>query len=304
MIDLKVDFTLLNKYFGIPAAKIPQYMNKDIEEVMKLEAAQGNQKAKDYQKILADPDKLLEIFKLSNVENRYAILQNMSEGDLDDLLPYLTPQQLSKGLNFFTEDKLMEMAYALPTEILTNMVLEKFNLYDVMAFMDDDGMNEFLAQPDVERKYAQKYFESLNAEVLQKIMVSVYGKDFEEKSQKENLEYIENLRDGDYHRFLYALEREDKMNLINGIAQQNTDLVYLFKNEDMVQPMGLLMKEDKIKMMSTLDPEFMIPMIKELPLDLTQIVLTQIDPRDFSEILTENFQDVLSEVVLFSAKSF
>ena len=60
------------------------------------------------------------------------------------------------------------------------------------------------------------------------------------------------------------------------------------------------MKEDKVKLMSTLDAEFLVPMIQELPLDLTQIVLTQIDPRDFSEILARDFQDVLSSVVLFS----
>ena len=62
------------------------------------------------------------------------------------------------------------------------------------------------------------------------------------------------------------------------------------------------MKEDKIKMMSKLDPEFLVPMIQELPVDLTQIVLTQIDPKDFSEILAEDFQNILSSVVLFANK--
>ena len=102
MIQLKVDYTLLNKYFGISPQKIPQYANMDFEEIMEVEAQQGNEKAKDYKKILSDPDKLLEIFKLSNVENKYIILQNMSEGDLDNLLPYLSHSQLLKGLEFFT----------------------------------------------------------------------------------------------------------------------------------------------------------------------------------------------------------
>ena len=55
--------------------------------------------------------------------------------------------------------------------------------------------------------------------------------------------------------------------------------------------------------MSTLDSEFLIPMIQQLPLDLTQIVLTQIDSNDFAEILANDFQDILSSVVLFSNKA-
>ena len=66
--------------------------------------------------------------------------------------------------------------------------------------------------------------------------------------------------------------------------------------------MELLMKEDKIKMMSKLDKELLVPMIQELPLDLTEIVLTQIDPRDMSEILATDFQDILESVVLFTNK--
>ena len=55
-------------------------------------------------------------------------------------------------------------------------------------------------------------------------------------------------------------------------------------------------------MMSGLDSEFLVPMIQELPMDLTQIVLTQIDPNEFAKILTEDFEDILASVVLFSNK--
>ena len=107
MIQLNVDFSLLYRFFGIPLAKIRQYANKDIEEIMKIEAAQGNQKAADYKEILSDPDKIIDIFKLSNVENKYIILKNLNEEDSDKLLPLLNQEQLSLGLNFFTEEKLM-----------------------------------------------------------------------------------------------------------------------------------------------------------------------------------------------------
>ena len=70
----------------------------------------------------------------------------------------------------------------------------------------------------------------------------------------------------------------------------------------LVYLLGQLMKDEKIKLMGGLDQEFLIPMIQELPMDLTQIVMTQIDPRDFSEILARDFEDILSSVVMFSTK--
>ncbi|MBR2068751.1 MAG: hypothetical protein IJ877_03210 [Candidatus Gastranaerophilales bacterium] len=302
MIQLQVDFTLLNKFFGISLNKIPQYANKDLEEIMEIEAAQGNTKAENYKKILSDPDKLYEIFQLSNVENKFIILQNMSEGDIDDLLPLLEQDDLMNGLNFFTDEKLVTMCQHLPIEALADMMLQKFNLTDVLSLMGDDAMDKFIQQPDVDRKYAQEYFAGLQGEELKKILTKYLGPEFEHKSQKDGLQHLEDMNDSKYQQFILSLDRQDKMNMIDGIAAQNEDLVYLFENSDMVAPMNLLLKEDKVKLMGNLDKEFMIPMIEELPMDLTQIVLTQIDSREFSEILARDFQDILSSVVLFSTQ--
>lgn len=299
MIQLNVDFTLLNKFFGIPASKIPQYANKGLEEIMELEAANGNTKAAEYKKILSDPDKILEIFKLADPENKLIILQNMAESDLDSLLPYLTSEQLSKGLNFFTEEKLMTLCQALPLEELIGMVFQKFDVFDVLQFMNDGAMNSFLDEPACERKYSQKYFESLDQKTLEDIMVYSFGAEFKGKRQREYLEHLENLEDGDYKRFLHSMERNSKMGLINGMIEQEADLLLLFKPEQIAQPLNMLMKDEKIKLMSSLDQEFLIPMIQELPMDLTQIVATQIDPKDFSEILARDFRDILASVVLF-----
>ena len=300
MIQLNVDFPLLTKYFGISTATILQNPNKDIEEIMEIEAAKGNQKAKEYEKILADPDKLAEIFKLANVENRYIILQNMSEDDLDNLLPFLNQEQLAQGLHFFTDEKLMMLVNELPPEELIGMVFEEFSLEDVLVFMEEEAMNQFLKEPDVERKYAQKYFESLQYSELQKIMVEQFGVEYKEKSQDEYIDELKNLDDLRFSNFLLSLQREEKMGLIGGIVAQEEEFLLLFEAKDISRPMQSLMKDDKIKMMTKLDPEFLVPMIEELPVDLTQIVLTQIDPDVFAKALAKDFQNILSSVVLFS----
>lgn len=299
MIQLNVDFSLLNRFFGISVAKIASYGNKPLEEILQAEAAQGNTKAKDYKKILSDPDKLLEIFKLTNVENKYIILQNMSEGDLDNLLPLLTQEQLAVGLNFFTDEKLISMSKELPVEELANMIFTQFALVDVLSLMDDTAMNNFLVQPDVERKYSEKYFESLDRDALEEIMVYQYGEEFKGKEREEYLEHLYNLDDTAYSKFLCSMKKESKIPLIAGIIEQKPDFVYLFEQEDLIHPMELLTKADKVGMMATLEPEFLTPMIQELPLDLTSLVLTQIDPNEFSKVLAQDFQDILSSVVLF-----
>ena len=247
MIQLNVDFTLLNKFFGIPIKRILQYANKDIEEIMELEAAQGNEKAANYKKILSNPDKIYEIFKLANVENKLIILQNMSEDDIDKLLPYLTQEQLAKGLNFFNEEKLMELAVKLPIETLTTMIFQEFNLIDILMFMDEESMNNFIMEPEVERRYAQNYFESLDKETLEKIMIQSFGIEFKDKKRDEYLEHLENLDFKEYKKFLLSMQRESKINLINGIVSQEPDLVYLFEPQDIIAAMHLLMKEDTVK---------------------------------------------------------
>lgn len=303
MIQLNTDFSLLNRFFGLTPSKIRQYENMDFEEIMKAEAEQGNAKAANYKEILSDPDKILEIFNLANTENKYVILQNMSEHDLDDLLPLLTNEQLSMGLQFFTDEKLIAMCTELPVEELSDMIFDNFSVSDVLKLMDETSMDKFIAQPDVERRYCQTYFENLQQTSLENIMVNSLGEEYKGKTKDEYLDELSKMSDGDYSEFLTTIERQHKMGMIESIVKQDEKLLNMFEPDDLVQPMTLIMKDEKIKMMKNLDPEFLTPMIQELPMDLTQIVLTQIDPNDFAEVIARDFQNILSEVVLFSSKA-
>ena len=61
-----------------------------------------------------------------------------------------------------------------------------------------------------------------------------------------------------------------------------------------------MMKEDIVKMMEKHYQKFLIKMVQELPENLTQIVMTQIDPEDFAKIIAKDFQNILKDVVLFT----
>ena len=301
MIQLDVNNSLLTKYFGITTSEIcTTYANKSFEEIMEIEAAEGNKKAKEYEKILTNPDKIVEIFNLVSIENKFAILQNLSEDDLDKLLPLLNNDQLALGLGFFTDEKLLEMAKELPIEELVGMIFEEFDLENVLELMEESSMKAFLNETEVEREYIQTYFESLNASQLQGIMSQATGMDYSGKSMDEMVQELTDMQDNEYMVFVNSLERDTTMGLIAGICTQEEDLLLLFKPQDLVAPMDLMMKSDKIEILKGLDPEFLVPMVQELPLDLTQIVLTQIDPNDFAETISKEYTDILKSVVLFS----
>ena len=301
MIQLNPDNSLLNKYFGVSLYKIyTQYANKDFEEIMKIEAEEGNKKAEDYEKILSDPRKIHEIFNLMTVENKYIILQNLSESDLDELLPLLDNEQLSMGLNFFTDDKLLSLSKELPIEALVGMIFEKFQLSDVLVLMEDSALDAFLNESKVERKYMQNYFESLDESQLRTVMSQTTKENYDSKSRDEMIDELSQMENAEYKSFVTSMNKKNSMGLISGICDQDDDLLTLFKPEDLTAPMNLLMKGEKIKMMQELDPEFLIPMVQELPLDLTQIVLTQIDGMDFAKVLSSDYLDALKSVVIFS----
>lgn len=303
MIQLNADYALLNKYFGISLTKIyTKYANKDLEEIMKTEAQEGNKKAENYEKILSEPRKIIEIFNLVSVENKYVILQNLSEDDLDNLLPLLNNEQLAMGLNFFTDDKLLALSKELPIEQLVAMIFEKFKLEDVLELMEDSAMDTFLKESEVQREYMQSYFESLGESELREIMGQTKNENYDNKSKDDIIEEMNNMKNNEYQSFVTSLDRKAATGLICGVCEQDEDLLILFSPEDLTAPMDLLMKGEKIKMMKNLDPEFLIPMIQELPLDLTQIVLTQIDPMDFAKTLSEDYMDALKSVVLFTSK--
>ena len=55
-------------------------------------------------------------------------------------------------------------------------------------------------------------------------------------------------------------------------------------------------KVDIVKNMDKLEPQDLIKMVNELPDDLMAVVITQIDPMVFAELLSKNFQDILAEI--------
>ena len=89
---------------------IQDYGLKSVDEIIEAEAAQGNlQAVKFAQEMYNSPAKLIKIFKLTDVENKFVLLHNMNSETREKILPMLDSDDLVMGLYFFTQDKLLEM---------------------------------------------------------------------------------------------------------------------------------------------------------------------------------------------------
>lgn len=298
MIQLNLDLNYLTQYFEITTQRLNEYSAKSIDEVMELEKQEGNQAASLIASAMQNPDKLAKLLQLIDPKNRYLIIRNLSENDLSKLLPYLEQEDLLWGLKYFRVDKIIEMLNKLPTEELMSVVLQRFTLKDIFLLMPQEDINKFFENQEVERQDVMKYFETLNPSELERILMHQFGNSMKDKTQQEHLMFINSLRDEDFTKMLQNMEKPDQVGLMVGLVKEKPELMEQINPENITRPMRTMEKHDILKCMDVLDPEFLIPMVEELPPDLLQVVATQIDPRIFAQVLIDEFPDVLSKIAL------
>ncbi len=306
MIDLSINTSYLSRYYGISTARaysgpnVAQAAAPVNDDLMNIVTQDGliSVDPMNLEWLLQDPNKLAEIMKLQDLENRYLIIQQLPPEDLAKILPLLTSEQLSFGLQYFTTDGLMELINALPPEEMVNLLLVHFTMEDVVPFMEVGEMSEFFESTHLEKRDVFEYFEGLEYEKFQSLMVNQFGIEYKDKYTEEYLYEIENMEDKQYMQFLQNLQTFEKAEAIAGLCEINPDYYLEFDNSVLSRPIyNELEKEDIIKTMKTLEPEFLVPMIQELPTNLIQVVATQIDPSVFSDMLASEFPDMLVEML-------
>ncbi len=298
MIQLNLDLHLLTSHFGVSTSRIGEYSSKSIEEVIELEKAQGNESISLLESAMKDPVKLIELLKLEDPENRYEIIKNLNQSDLEKLLPLLSQQDLLWGLKYFKTDVILEFMQQLPSEELQNIVFKHFTMKEVFMLMPNSEMNKLLENQNLERKDVMKHFESLDPKELERILTEQFGAIMKDKTQEQQLKFLEGMEDREFTKMLTEFNRNDKIDLLTNICKLDPKFIEEVNPSDMVKPMRTMEKAEIITSMQDLDPEFLIPMIQELPPELIQVVATQIDPEAFADILLEDFADILADISL------
>ena len=312
MIAIDANMYLLCSLFNVSPRKLnSEYSGMSIEKIMEAEAAQGNEAAANFDKeVLSNPTKLIELFRLADVNNKYVILNSLSEKDLKDLLPLLEKEDLVMGLNFFTKDKLLKLAEGIPKAELVKMTFEMFSPEEVMQLMPEKELNKFLTSTELDKDLVLKHLQSLPPAVLAQMLEATTGQPVANANQgldgKDNsgldaralFSQIANLKDDKFKEALINIPPENKRQLVLSITKENPKLYELFSAESYTKMMETQKeKPDIIKAAMVLKPETLVKMIEELPRDLTAIVMTQIDPEKLAEVFIKDYKDILKQVV-------
>lgn len=321
MIRIDANLYMLFSLFNISPKKISdEYSGMSIEEVMRAEAAQGNKAAANFDtSILNNPVKLIEFFQLKDPNNRYAILSNMNEQDLEKLLPLLEKDDMLLGLNYFTKDKLLDLIEQIPPEQLINLALEMFSPAELILKMPEEQLNKFLTSTDLDKDLIKKLLPELKPEFLMQMYEAATGQTvmaFQAQPQggassmgsnmgsnmgfdsKTLANMISSLPDDKFKEAILNMQPIAKQELIFKLTSSDKKLFQLFEPSAITNIIGEKEKAEIVKASHVIEPEQLVKMLEELPQDLTAVIMTQINEEKFAKILIDNFQDVLGKIAL------
>jgi len=311
MITLDANIYLLCSMFNISRKKLAnEYSNMSVEEIMQAEAAQGNTAAANFDlSILSDPTKFIELFQLKDPANKYAILSNMNEQDLEDLLPLLEKSDLIMGLQFFTKDKLVRMLQDLPMEQLLKLTFEMFPPEQLMRLMPEEELNKVLMSPEMDKDLELEYLATMRPEILAQILETVTGQPVAGAQEQGmgNQAYmldpqmltdrIRDLPHDKYKEAMISIPTTQKQTFVYQMAQENPKIYQLFDPKAYTDIISQRKdKQDIIRCATVIENEQLVKMLEELPQDLTAVVLTQIDTKKFADVLLSSFKDIIKEL--------
>lgn len=298
VIDTQID-TLL-KRLNVSQTKMTElYSMMSVDEIVEAEAAQGNQQAVEFAaELFTNPEKLVEIFKLADPNNKFIILSSMTADKLQIFLPLMEDEDLLQGFYFFTEDKLMKLLEELPPEQLVNTVFQMFAEKDIIALMPDDELNKFLTSTDVDKENVLKNLKSIPPQYLAQMIEGVTGEEVKDADVLDMVKQISQFNPLQYNQALTTMDPTQKQNLTLSLAHEHKDLYQLFSPQaytNIIQ--NQKQKPDVVKAMAVIERDQKLKMLKELPNDLLSIVITQMDAKDFAETLINRFPEVLAEII-------
>ncbi len=278
---------------------IQDYGLKTVDEIIEAEAAQGNSQAVKYaQEMYNSPAKLINIFKLTDVENKFVLLHNMNSETREKILPMLDSDDLVMGLYFFTQDKLLDMLSEVDIEELVNVVMGAFPLDTIVSMFTEDDLAQFFQHDELQKFDVIEQLKTLPPEVMIKFVEGVTGQPSEETDPMQLIQSIENMPMDQYRDFMSAIDPDVQRQLTFQLTKEKPEYLQLFPNQTYIDMLSTMMKQDMVKPMINLEKESLVNMITELPDDLMSIVAAQVDTKKFAEFLLDGHTDLLEGALM------
>lgn len=300
-IVIDSDLTYLVNRLSISEVKIQEYYSDmSAEEIIKAEASQGNQAAIELaNELLNNVQLVIELFKLADPNNRYAILSEMTAQQLHTFLPQMEESDLNYGLNFFTQDKLLKMLEEIPSEQLVNTVFEMFSQEEVVRLLPEEQLDKFLTSTDIDKDKMLKHLQSIPEEYLAQMIEGITGEQVQGMDSIDMTKQIGQFNPLEYKDALVNMQPTQKQQLVLSLGKEHEEWFQLFDASAYTKMINTYkQKPELVKAMNVIEPEYIQNMLKELPNDLLSFVITQMDKEQFAEILMEKHPEVLAEIIL------
>lgn len=300
MIIIDTDLTTLMQKLNISTAKMQQqYSMMSVEEIVEAEAAQGNQQAVEYaRELFTNPEQLVKIFKLADPNNKLEILSEMTAQQLALFLPEMEETDLSEGLKYFTQDKLLSMLESIPPEQLVNTVFEMFSQEEIIQYLPEEQLDKFLSNTEMDKNKIMEHMKEIPPELIAQMLETMTGQPVEDMSMESMLETVGGFNPLEFKNALLSLQPVAKQQLTLGLAKEDTKLFQLFDARAYTNMINTYKQQPElVKAMNVIEEDQKIKMLKELPNDLLSIVITQMDAQDFADILIKRCPELLAEII-------
>ena len=265
---------------------INDYGLSTVDEIIEAEAEKGNTHAIDYaREFCHSPEKLIKLFKLTDVENKFRILRHMPDFVRMRVLPMLDKEDLVMGLYFFTQDKLLEMMLNMDIQEVVNVVKEAFPIEQIIMMYTEDDLAAFFGNKNLDKNLVVEQMKLLPPDVMQKFIEGITGQPSENTNAEELINSIASLPEDKFHKFMAGIDPDVQRQLTFQIFKKEPDYMTLFSNQTYTNMLNTMMKPDMIKPMIMLKKDTLINIISKLPDELMSIVASQIDPYKFAKFL-------------------
>jgi len=278
---------------------INDYGLSTVDEIIESEAKRGNAHAVKYaHEYYHSPEKLIKLFKLTDIENKFVILHKMKDGDRMRVLPLLDQEDLVMGLYFFTQDKLLEMLMKAGIDELVRVVLEAFPFEQIIMMFSEEDLAGFFMNENLEKKDVIEQLKCMPPDVMQKFVESVTGQPSDKTNPMDLINSIESLPDDKYRKFMASIDPDVQRQLTFQLTQNKPEYLTLFENKTYVNMLSTLMKPDMVKPMIMLDKDTIVRIVQLLPDDLMAIVAAQVDSHDLAKFLQDGHMEMIEEAMM------
>ena len=297
-IVINADLEYLRKRLNISEARLAIYQDKTVDEILKAEAAAGNQEAIQLAAdMFTDVNQLIELFQLADPNNKLIIMREMTSTQLEKLVPMLETKDLVEGLNYFNQDGLLKLLKDIPKEELVKTVFEMFSQMQIIEYMPEKELDNLLTDFDTDKEKLLQDLRFIPEMYLQQIIESITGEEAE-GGTSELIRQIGQFGDAQYKQAITNLDITQKQRLTFIMANQEPKMFEKFDTDAYLHIINRERdKDDMVKAMGVIKPEHLQKMITQLPQDLLSIVTTQIDTEKFADALINKFPELLAKFV-------